>query len=92
MDDMNQDRKPLNLRELIDEVHYSWQLCSLELFRHPLRQADAVHIHKLTITPTQARYKTETWELAPGVWERFNAYLDYMEKELEPLPTSSPSA
>jgi len=78
----------LNFRATISEIFYSWELCSGMQHHQLERGADKdgpyITVNKLTITPTWASYKMENWQLAPGVWEKLQTFLDCMLPMLEP--------
>lgn len=80
----------MNFREAMAEICWNWQPCGCswhQITRNLTNDYPYISIDKFEITPTHASYKTDNWELAPGVWERINAVLDVMLPLLEPLET-----
>lgn len=76
----------MNFREAVAEIFWNWQLNSSMKHHHLQRDEDGIHTDKLYIGPTEAHYKTTTWVVAPGVYEKLNQFLDFLIPMLEPLP------
>jgi hypothetical protein len=78
---MEKERKPMNFVSLLDEVAYSWSP-GPSLFAHNILRIDkeTFCINKLYITPERAHYKTDSWELAPGVFAQFVDFYNLTKK------------
>lgn len=61
--------------DLFAEICWSWEQ-KYKIIKH----SDVTYsINKLYITPYRVSYKTDNWELAPGVFEKFEQFAKFME-------------
>jgi hypothetical protein len=78
---MSYRQKIDTFKELLGEIFYSYEYPHYQLTRH----ADGnFSLNKLYIKPNEASYKTELWELAPGVFDdvvRFYEFLETVDKK-----------
>lgn len=68
-----------SFKELLNEIGYSWEFPSYDFIKHD----DGYELNKLFITPTRVSYKTEEWELAPGVYEEFEKFVAFLNSTKE---------
>lgn len=70
-----------SFKELMTEITYSWEYPTYDF--HKLSETEYC-LNKLYISPTKVCFKTDTYILAPGVWEDFLAFiflLEYTERK-----------
>lgn len=73
---MYTEGKISTFRELMDEVTWSWEQ-AYEIHKHE----DGYSLNKLYIKPTEVTYKTSSWELAPGVFEKFERFYALLQEK-----------
>lgn len=62
--------------ELMTEVSYSW-----DGSHQIIQDTEGYSLNKLYITPFQVTYKTMTWELASGVYEKFEQFYALLQED-----------
>jgi len=64
-------------RELMNEIFYDWGFCEKNLYKRD----DGVFIcNKTAIGKDFLEYKTETHELAPGLYEKLEQFYNLLEE------------
>lgn len=80
MDDQDNDfDKISSFKELLGHIAWSWEYPQYDFHK----QGDTYSLNKLYIMPNMIQYKAETYYLAEGVYESFEAFynlLQMMEK------------
>lgn len=74
---MENEAKITTFKELMDEVSYSWDH-NYEI--HKTEEGNYV-LNKLYISPTLVTYKTWSWDLSPGVFEKFEKFMELLNEE-----------
>lgn len=64
-----------SFKELLCEISWSWEYPMYDL----VDEGDGFSLNKLFITPTRVTYKTERWELAPGVYEDVRRFYEFLK-------------
>lgn len=62
-------------KDLFNEICWSYEYPRHELIKH----VDGYSLNKLFITKREITYKTELWELAPGVFEDLERFYDFLQ-------------
>lgn len=63
-----------NFKELMNQVGFSWDWPKHSIIKTP----EGYVLNKLYITPEYVTYKTDTWELEPGVYEQFERFVGFI--------------
>ena len=73
---MNDTQKIDTFKDLLNEIMWSWQYPMYDLIKH---NDGNFSLNKLYIKPYEASYKTELYELAPGVFEDLERFYDFLQ-------------
>jgi len=65
-----------SFKDLLNEIMYSWDWPNYELLKD---EKGNFYLNKLYVTPDHASYKTQYWELAPGVFSDVERFYDFLE-------------
>jgi len=66
-----------SFKELLGEISWSWDYPKYDFVRY---SDGSYSLNKLHIEPDRVSYKTESWLLAPGVFEEFEVFVDFLER------------
>lgn len=64
-----------SFKELMNEIAWSWNHPEYEI----IKTEDGYNLNKLYIEPDCVSYKTDNWYLAPGVYEQFERFVEFIE-------------
>lgn len=66
-----------SFKELLNEILWSW-----DFPQYDLEKTEEGHysLNKLYIEPTRASYKTQEWNLGPGVFEEVEKFYNLLNK------------
>lgn len=67
-----------SFKELMTEISYSWEYPTYDIYKY---DNGMYSLNKLYITKTTVEYKTDTYELAPGVFESFERFYKFLKRE-----------
>ena len=65
--------------ELLMEIAWSWEYPQYDFIKYK----DGYALNKLYITKDEVTYKLERWELAPGVYEEFERFYEFLQSTNE---------
>jgi hypothetical protein len=68
--------KIISFKELLNELSWSWQFPTYDLERD---EDGNFYINKLYINPEKVTYKTDSYELAPGVFKDLERFYDFLK-------------
>ena len=68
-----------SFKELMNEITWSWDYPLYDIEKHE----DGYSLNKLFISRNRVSYKTESWELAPGVYREFERFYRFLESTNE---------
>lgn len=66
-----------SFKELLNEIAWSWEYPSYDLEK---TEEGHFSLNKLYIAPDHASYKTQMWNLGPGVFAEVEAFYNLLNK------------
>ena len=72
---MNHEGTIQNFKELLNEIVWSWDFPSYNFQKHE----DGYSLNKLFIQRNKVTYKCQEWTLAPGVYEDFERFFEFLK-------------